>query len=198
MGTGLVYVGYQIFSVNYKQALFVRRDLPGVWPMVRHYFFFGSKPFAREAYNALQKQAYSSAIGLGVLSVLTGLAIWKPVQLLWLARIMGGFHWARLWHFLIMWAMLAFVFGHLVMVVHSHRWPPVPRFRIVWLNQRAQLAPRDNLVHLFQKHLSSCLFCVPLKTIHRRQSPLLFDCRSHLAATCSIFLWKGRPYSESP
>jgi thiosulfate reductase cytochrome b subunit len=30
---------------------------------------------------------------------------------------MGGFHWARLWHFLIMWAMLAFVFGHLVMVV---------------------------------------------------------------------------------
>jgi hypothetical protein len=41
---------------------------------------------------------------------------------------------------------------------HSHRWPPVPRFRIVWLNQRAQLAPRDNLLHLFQKHLSSCLF----------------------------------------
>ncbi len=34
---------------------------------------------------------------------------------------MGGFHWARLWHFLIMWAMLAFVFGHLVMVV-LHGW----------------------------------------------------------------------------
>ena len=43
---------------------------------------------------------------------------------------------------------------------HSHRWPPVPRFPIVWLNQRTQLAPRDNLLHLFQKHLSSCLFCV--------------------------------------
>jgi thiosulfate reductase cytochrome b subunit len=27
------------------------------------------------------------------------------------------FHWARLWHFLIIWALLAFVFGHLVMVV---------------------------------------------------------------------------------
>jgi len=49
--------------------------------------------------------------------VLTGVAIWKPVQFSWLAWMMGGFHLARLWHFLIMWAMLAFVFGHLVMVV---------------------------------------------------------------------------------
>jgi hypothetical protein len=54
------------------------------------------------------------------------------------------------------------------------------------------------LFHFFQKYLSSCFFCVPLKTIHRRQSPLLFVCRSHLAATYSIFLWEGRPYSESP
>jgi thiosulfate reductase cytochrome b subunit len=35
--------------------------------------------------------------------------------------MMGGFHYARLWHFIIMWAMLAFVFGHLVMVV-LHGW----------------------------------------------------------------------------
>jgi hypothetical protein len=34
--------------------------------------------------------------------------------------------------------------------------------------------------------------------IHRRQTPLLFVRRSHLAATYSIFLRKGRPYSESP
>src|SRR6202795_1406443 len=44
IGTGLLYIGYQIFSGNYKQVLFVRRDLPGVWPMVRHYFLFGPKP----------------------------------------------------------------------------------------------------------------------------------------------------------
>ena len=67
IATGLVYIGYQIFSGNYKQVLFVPRDLPGVWPMVRHYFFFGPKPPAREAYNPLQKHAYTSAIGLGVL-----------------------------------------------------------------------------------------------------------------------------------
>ncbi len=65
IATGLVYIGYQVFSGNYKQVLFVRRDLPGVWPMVRHYFFFGPKPPVREAYNPLQKHAYTSAIALG-------------------------------------------------------------------------------------------------------------------------------------
>ena len=89
--------------------------------MIRHYFFFGPKPPQTEAYNPLQKHAYTCAIGLGMLSVLTGFAVWKPVQLSWLAWMMGGFHWARLWHFLIMWAILAFVFGHLVMVA-LHGW----------------------------------------------------------------------------
>jgi thiosulfate reductase cytochrome b subunit len=60
-------------------------------------------------------------LALGVLSVLTGLAIWKPVQFSWLAWLMGGFHWARVWHFAIMWAILLFVFGHLVMVI-LHGW----------------------------------------------------------------------------
>jgi Ni/Fe-hydrogenase b-type cytochrome subunit len=121
LGTGLVYIGYQLFSGNYKQVLFVPRDIPGVWPMVKHYFFFGPKPAVREAYNPLQKQAYTSAIGLGVLSVLTGLVVWKPIQFSWLAWLMGGFHYARIWHFAVMWAILFFVLGHLVMVV-LHGW----------------------------------------------------------------------------
>lgn len=121
VASGLFYVLYQVGSGNYKQVLFVPRDIPGVWPMVRHYFFFGPKPPEREAYNPLQKLAYTSAILLGVLSVLTGIAIWKPVQFSWLASLMGGFHYARIWHFVVMWAILFFIFGHLVMVV-LHGW----------------------------------------------------------------------------
>jgi thiosulfate reductase cytochrome b subunit len=107
IATGVFYVGYQIISGNYRQVLFSRRDIDGVWPMARHYFFFGPKPPATEAYNPLQKLAYTSAIGLGVLTVLTGFAVWKPVQVSWL--------------FLTMWAILFFVLGHLVMVV-LHGW----------------------------------------------------------------------------
>ena len=121
IGTGLLYVAYEVFSGNYRQILFVPRDIRGVWPMARHYFFFGKKPPVTEAYNPLQKLAYTSAIGLGVLSVLTGLAVWKPIQFSWLAWLMGGFHLARLWHFVVMWAIIGFVFGHLVMVV-LHGW----------------------------------------------------------------------------
>ena len=121
VASGLFYIAYEVFSGNWRQIVFVPKDLPGVWPMARHYFLFGAKPPQREPYNPLQKLAYTSAIGLGVLSVLTGLAVWKPVQFSWLAWLMGGFHRARLWHFLVMGAMLAFVFGHLVMVV-LHGW----------------------------------------------------------------------------
>lgn len=121
LATGLLYVGYQIFSGNYRQILFTYRDAPGVWPVVRRYFFFGSKPPLREAYNQLQKCAYTAAIVLGALSVLTGFAIWKPVQFSWLTWMMGGFNRARLWHFVVMWGLIAFAFGHLIMVI-LHGW----------------------------------------------------------------------------
>ena len=73
VATGVFYVAYQILSGNYRQPLFVRKDLPGVWPMVRHYFFFGRKPAQTGVYNPLQKMAYTSAIVLGLLSMLTGI-----------------------------------------------------------------------------------------------------------------------------
>jgi len=121
MATGLIYVLYEIFSRNYRQVLFMPRDIRGVWPMARHYFFFGSKPELNEPYNPLQKLAYTSAILLGVLSVLTGLVLYRPVQFSWLAVLMGGFHFARIWHFCVMVAFLLFISGHLVMVL-LHGW----------------------------------------------------------------------------
>ena len=121
MATGGFYLAYQIFSGNYRQVLFSRGDQRGVWPMARYYFLFGPKPPSTEVYNPLQKLAYTTAIVLGILTVLTGFAIWKPVQFSWLAWPMGGFHLARLWHFLVMWAILFFLLGHLVMVV-LHGW----------------------------------------------------------------------------
>ena len=107
--TGMFYLGYQIFSGNYRQVLFVPSDVRGVWPMARHYFFFGPKPPAIQTYNPLQKLAYTSAIGLGVLTVATGLAVWKPIQFSWLAGMMGGFHLARIWHFAVMWILVVIV-----------------------------------------------------------------------------------------
>jgi thiosulfate reductase cytochrome b subunit len=121
VATGIVYVGYQVLSGNFRQVLFVPRDVRGVWPMVRHYFFFGRKPRQVEAYNALQKMAYTSAILLGVLSFLTGIVLFNPVQFSFLGSLMGGFHRARVWHFGVLFMLILFVLGHLIMVA-LHGW----------------------------------------------------------------------------
>jgi len=119
--TGLVYLAYEFASGNYRQALFTPGDVAGVWPMVRYYFLFGPKPVQSEPYNPLQKLAYTSVIALGMLAVLTGLAVYNPVQFSFLAKLMGGFHLARLWHFAVMAGLLFFIVGHLIMVV-LHGW----------------------------------------------------------------------------
>jgi Ni/Fe-hydrogenase b-type cytochrome subunit len=120
-GSGVIYVAYQIFSGHYRTMLFTPRDVPGVWPMARHYFFFGPKPPATGQYNPLQKLAYTSTIGLGVLSLLTGIVLFKPTQFSWLAFLFGGFHLTRGWHFFAMCGFLAFIPGHLIMVA-LHGW----------------------------------------------------------------------------
>jgi Ni/Fe-hydrogenase b-type cytochrome subunit len=121
VGAGLLYAGYQLASGNARQVLFAPRDVPGVWPMVRHYFFFGPKPPQNETYNPLQKLAYTSAIGLTCLAVITGVALYKPVQLAWLVGLLGGFRLVRVLHFAAMCGLLAFIPGHLVMVA-LHGW----------------------------------------------------------------------------
>jgi thiosulfate reductase cytochrome b subunit len=67
-------------------------------------------------YNAVQKSAYLSAMLLIVVTVLSGLAIWKSVQLPLLREVMGGYDNARIVHFFGMSLIVGFVFVHLVMV----------------------------------------------------------------------------------
>lgn len=119
--SGVFYLFYQVLSGHYRTMLFTRHDIPGVWPMARHYFFFGPKPLATGQYNSLQKLAYTSAIGFGVLSLITGIVLYKPSQFSWLAFLLGGFHLTRIWHFAAMCGFLAFIPGHLIMVV-LHGW----------------------------------------------------------------------------
>lgn len=68
-------------------------------------------------YNAAQKAAYLGAILLIAGLILSGLAIWKPVQLHWLAAPMGDFEGARLLHFFCMTGIVLFVLVHVAMVI---------------------------------------------------------------------------------
>ena len=67
-------------------------------------------------YNAAQRAAYLTLIVALVLLVLSGLAIWKPVQLQELAALMGGYEGARIVHFVCMALVVLVVMVHVAMV----------------------------------------------------------------------------------
>jgi thiosulfate reductase cytochrome b subunit len=67
-------------------------------------------------YNAVQKLAYLFVIADVILLVLSGLAVWKPVQFPLLRELMGDYDNARIVHFFAMVALLAFTAIHIVMV----------------------------------------------------------------------------------
>ncbi len=119
--TGVVYVAYLFLSGHWRQVIFQPSDIRGVWPMVRHYFFFKPKPEQTEPYNSLQKLAYTSTILFGVISVITGFMLYQPAQLALAVKLVGGFGMVRVCHFAAMIGFLSFIPGHLVMVA-LHGW----------------------------------------------------------------------------
>ena len=66
-------------------------------------------------YNAVQKLLYLGVILAGIVIVLSGLSIWKPVQLQELTALFGGYDAARYVHFFTMAAIVGFVVIHVVM-----------------------------------------------------------------------------------
>jgi thiosulfate reductase cytochrome b subunit len=68
-------------------------------------------------YNAVQKLVYFGILLTGVVIVASGFAIWKPVQLWWLANLFGGFDAARYVHFFAMAAIVLFLVVHVAMAL---------------------------------------------------------------------------------
>src|SRR6266436_10361187 len=68
-------------------------------------------------YNYVQKLLYAGIIAVGVVIVLSGLSIWKPVQLYWLSALFGGYEIARYVHFICMSLIVAFLIVHVVLAL---------------------------------------------------------------------------------
>ncbi|MYM65786.1 cytochrome b/b6 domain-containing protein [Pseudoduganella sp. FT55W] len=71
--------------------------------------------------SRVQRAAYLGVLMLLTLVILSGLAIWKPVQLQWLTQAFGGYQMARQAHFLCMGLLAAFAGGHIVLALCSPR-----------------------------------------------------------------------------
>jgi thiosulfate reductase cytochrome b subunit len=68
-------------------------------------------------YNAVQRLLYTGVILAGIVIVLSGLSIWKPVQLHYLTSLFGGYDLARYVHFFAMAAIAGFIAIHVVMAL---------------------------------------------------------------------------------
>jgi thiosulfate reductase cytochrome b subunit len=111
---GLVYVTLGILTGRFRRKLLPVR--PGeVVADVRAAFRGRLSHDDLSVYNAVQKLLYIGVILAGVVVVLSGLAIWKPVQLQELTALFGGYDFARYVHFATMAAIVGFLLIHVIM-----------------------------------------------------------------------------------
>ena len=113
---GLVYLAYGILSDHFRRKL---------WPITPGAVIADILAALKgrlahndlTIYNTAQRAAYATLILTIILLVMSGLSIWKPVQLQNLAWLFGGYEGARLVHFFAMAFTVFVVFVHVVMVV---------------------------------------------------------------------------------
>jgi thiosulfate reductase cytochrome b subunit len=113
---GVVYGVYGLASGRFRRKL-LPISASGIVADVRDALTFKLAHEDISVYNSVQKLLYVGILCVLVLIVLSGLAVWKPVQLQSLAALFGGFQGARLVHFLCMSAIVAFVVVHVTLAL---------------------------------------------------------------------------------
>src|SRR5262249_40448855 len=112
----LCYLGFIYLHGEWRDLVPRRGVLRDAWQMIGFYLVLRRDHPHQGKHNALQRLTYFVLPWIGAAAVISGLAIWKPVQLAPLTWLLGGFVWARYWHFLAMLALVVLSFVHIFMV----------------------------------------------------------------------------------
>lgn len=111
---GLIYVIYLAASGEWRAIL----PVPGSFKRAIRVALYDAKILKKlppqGKYNDAQRVAYTAVIMMGAGSVVTGLAMYKPLQLVWLTSLLGGYEWARWMHF---WLTILFVLFFIVHII---------------------------------------------------------------------------------
>ena len=109
-------VSYLLFLLAGIVTGHFRRDFLPVGPVSIMRDFVAAATLRLEhrlgEYNAVQKAAYLGVLTLVAIMILSGIAIWKPVQTYPLELLFGGFQGARLVHFIVMVGIVLFILVH--------------------------------------------------------------------------------------
>ena len=116
---GLLYVLYTIFSGEWRLLLPCKNSFKEAWQVLLHDLHLRKTAPPQLKYNAAQKIAYTSIIVMGIGSIVTGLAIYKPVQYGWLCALCGGYTVARIIHFALTIGYCLFFLIHIAQVLRA-------------------------------------------------------------------------------
>ena len=104
-------------QVEWRQLLPNRHSFKEAWLVLLHDLHIRKFQPPQDKYNAAQRIAYTSIIVMGFGSLITGLAIYKPVQFYRLTWLCGGYHLARIEHFILTIGYVLFFIIHIVQVI---------------------------------------------------------------------------------
>lgn len=117
---GICYVAFLIYSQQWRYLFPDRDSLKDAFQVLLHDLHLVKGPLpAQVKYNGAQRLTYTAVIFLALFAVLTGFAIYKPVQLAWLASAFGGYTVARIIHFVIALSFILFFIVHIVQVIRA-------------------------------------------------------------------------------
>ncbi len=114
---GLLYILYLIFSGEWRLVLPNKKSLKESLLVILHDLHLRKGLPPQKKYNAAQRIAYSGVIVMGLGSLITGIAIYKPVQFKTICYLLGGYEWARAEHFILTILFTLFFVVHVLQVV---------------------------------------------------------------------------------
>jgi thiosulfate reductase cytochrome b subunit len=120
-GMWLLFVSYLLFMAHGIISGDFRRHFLPLSPTSIFRDFIAAATFRLPhhlgQYNAVQRASYVGVLFAILMMLLTGLSIWKPVQLSWLTALFGGYPTARVLHFFFMAAICAFIVIHVTLAI---------------------------------------------------------------------------------
>ncbi len=116
---GILYVAYTLVSGEWRLLLPNRQSFKEAWLVVLHDVGLRRRVPAQQKYNGAQRIAYTAVLFMGVGSLFTGLAIYKPIQVAWLTNALGGYQAARLEHFVLTIGYVLFFLIHVAQVIRA-------------------------------------------------------------------------------
>jgi len=133
---GFFYVLYTVVSGEWRQLVPERKSVSDAIKVFLHDIGLRrGKPLPPQArYNGAQRLTYTAVIVMGAIALYSGFAIYKPTQLGFMTRSLGGYEWAKGIHFTVTIGFIVFFVIHILQVMRagfSNFWSMVTGYEVV-------------------------------------------------------------------